>query len=216
MNEESHLSTSMNSVRVQSDRPRALAVIADKVLFIDFGNDSFKAIALGEEAALREDALLCDPEMRRITDCSEILLRHPKEAAPSLLLRSRLMLILLAAYSNLWARFSLKFRGLGSIFEHAKRLETESDLTVDQARLQRVVRSFVLVNTAFSLHKDPKDCLPRSLALRQLLTTLGIASRMKIGARLAPFSSHAWVEVNNKPILDRIEDISDYRVLLAI
>lgn len=64
------------------------------------------------------------------------------------------------------------------------------------------------------------DCLPRSLVLRDLLHKRGIDAKVLIGVAKNPEStanigilSHAWVEVDGKPIGER-EDLKDnFRVV---
>jgi prolyl oligopeptidase len=55
-------------------------------------------------------------------------------------------------------------------------------------------------------------CLHRSVVLVLLLRRYGIAARLVIGARRAPFYAHAWVEVDGRPIGER-KPVDEYSVL---
>jgi hypothetical protein len=50
----------------------------------------------------------------------------------------------------------------------------------------------------------PENCLVRSLCLQWLLRRRGVASELRIGARLVggQLESHAWVEVDGRPVND--------------
>ncbi|HEY1607563.1 MAG TPA: lasso peptide biosynthesis B2 protein [Allosphingosinicella sp.] len=61
-----------------------------------------------------------------------------------------------------------------------------------------------------------RDCLRRSLSLHALLKRCGIASRHHIGVALHPFRSHAWVEVDARPVLEAPRATSPYRTISAI
>lgn len=45
-------------------------------------------------------------------------------------------------------------------------------------------------------------CLDQSIALRQFLAEIGIASVLKIGVKRQPFAAHAWLEINDVPVLE--------------
>jgi hypothetical protein len=46
-------------------------------------------------------------------------------------------------------------------------------------------------------------CLQRSLATAMLLRHYGFPAEVVIGARILPFKSHAWVELNNVVVNDK-------------
>lgn len=52
------------------------------------------------------------------------------------------------------------------------------------------------------LYWKPVRCLQRSVCMVRLLRAQGVAARLVIGYRPAPFFSHAWVEVNGHVIND--------------
>ncbi len=53
---------------------------------------------------------------------------------------------------------------------------------------------------AASLYWKPARCLQRSVALARLLRAYAYPAELVIGFRLAPFFSHAWVEVEGRVI----------------
>jgi ATP-binding cassette subfamily B protein len=58
-------------------------------------------------------------------------------------------------------------------------------------------------------------CLEKSLAVFLLATSQGKSIDMVIGVKLAPFASHAWVEVEGVPVHEE-EEIGTYRRMLMI
>jgi hypothetical protein len=56
-------------------------------------------------------------------------------------------------------------------------------------------------------------CLQRSAATTLLLRRHGVAAELVIGAKLLPFRSHAWVELNGQVINDRHYMRTIYQVL---
>jgi len=58
------------------------------------------------------------------------------------------------------------------------------------------------VSLAACFYFRPVPCLQRSVALTRMLRERGIAARLVIGYRPAPFFSHAWVEVEGRVVND--------------
>ncbi|MBD1372841.1 lasso peptide biosynthesis B2 protein [Hazenella sp. IB182357] len=56
-------------------------------------------------------------------------------------------------------------------------------------------------------------CLENSLALFLWTTSKGEAINWCVGVRLAPFSSHAWIEVDGQPVG---ESIDHYKKIIVI
>lgn len=69
------------------------------------------------------------------------------------------------------------------------------------------------VDAACALYFKPALCLQRSAATTWLLRRHGWGARMAIGARIEPFRSHAWVEVEDRAVNDKASTIEAYRVL---
>src|SRR5258705_13422336 len=55
-------------------------------------------------------------------------------------------------------------------------------------------------------------CLQRSFVATRLLRRAGIAAKMAVGARTAPFKAHAWVEVDGKPVTERADALTAFAV----
>jgi hypothetical protein len=56
-------------------------------------------------------------------------------------------------------------------------------------------------------------CLQRSAATTLLLRRYGWNAQMVIGARVLPFKSHAWVEIDGTLVNDKPNTLSTYQVL---
>lgn len=67
-------------------------------------------------------------------------------------------------------------------------------------------------------HLLPMTCLPRALALRQMLRARGIASALRIGVRKenATLSAHAWVEVSGRALGEPEAIEERFRALLPL
>jgi len=65
-------------------------------------------------------------------------------------------------------------------------------------QLQKAICDAVLLATCF--YWKPVLCLQRSVCTARLLRRYGVAARVAIGFRPAPFFSHAWVEVDGKVV----------------
>jgi hypothetical protein len=55
---------------------------------------------------------------------------------------------------------------------------------------------------ASCLYWKPVRCLQRSVCTTSLLRRRGVPARLVIGYRLAPFRSHAWVELDGRVVND--------------
>lgn len=75
---------------------------------------------------------------------------------------------------------------------------------------EEIERFATLLNLAARYTPAPSTCLTRSLVLVWLLKRRGVASRLRIGVRLADglLDAHAWVEYRGVPVNDR-QDIAD-------
>lgn len=78
---------------------------------------------------------------------------------------------------------------------------------------QRVCDDVLL---ATCLYWKPVLCLQRSVCATRLLRARGVAARLIIGYREAPFFSHAWVEVGSRVVNDSPAYRSRLRVLHAL
>jgi hypothetical protein len=103
-------------------------------------------------------------------------------------------------FRALWelARYEaiIALRGFGFIQRQLKR---QSPVTqAAQPELEQAICNAVLLATC--LYWKPVLCLQRSVCAVRLLRTNGIAAKLVIGYRPAPFFSHAWVEVDGRVV----------------
>jgi hypothetical protein len=77
-------------------------------------------------------------------------------------------------------------------------------LAADLALRLRPTRALerALAASAAAHHVWPMRCLPRSIALQQLLATRGVPARLRIGVRKESggLTAHAWVEVGGQAV----------------
>lgn len=104
-----------------------------------------------------------------------------------------------AAACLLRARRSLRDVGLAATMAWAER---HQKVTSD-VPLTRALAAFRRVEGCLPNRKGDLDCLPRSIALFAMLRGYGFAATHKIGLHRFPFDAHAWVEVDDVPVLER-------------
>lgn len=86
--------------------------------------------------------------------------------------------------------------GVGRILRQLRREHLPLKPLSEQ--LQKAICDAVLLATCF--YWKPVLCLQRSVCTARLLRRYGVAARVAIGFRPAPFFSHAWVEVDGKVV----------------
>jgi Transglutaminase-like superfamily len=86
--------------------------------------------------------------------------------------------------------------GVGRILRQLRR--EHLPLKPLSVQLQKTICDAVLLATCF--YWKPVLCLQRSVCTARLLRRYGVAVRVAIGFRPAPFFSHAWVEVDGKVV----------------
>jgi len=87
-------------------------------------------------------------------------------------------------------------RGFGYIQTRLKR-QSFGAKPPDHEREQAICNAVLL---ATCLYWKPVLCLQRSVCAVRLLRKYGIAAKLVIGYRPAPFFSHAWVEVDGRVV----------------
>lgn len=80
--------------------------------------------------------------------------------------------------------------------------------------LRQAVCNAVLLATC--VYWKPVLCLQRSVCAVRLLRSYGIAAKLVIGYRPAPFFSHAWVEVDGRVVNGSAAYQSRMRVLCTV
>lgn len=113
--------------------------------------------------------------------------------------------VLLAA-----ANLSLKTLGLRRSVRLARRLvkRAPGGADADRGQVMEVARR---VATAAAFYPGRAQCLEQSLALFLLLRRRGIGAELRIGVQPFPFTAHAWVEHEGRPVNER----EDYVTRLA-
>lgn len=100
-------------------------------------------------------------------------------------------------------------RGFGYIQRQLKR---QSPVTkVADPEMRQAVCNAILLATCF--YCKPVLCLQRAVCAVRLLRKCGIAAKLVIGYRPAPFFSHAWVEVDGRVVNGSAAYQSRMRVL---
>jgi hypothetical protein len=119
-------------------------------------------------------------------------------------------------FRALWelARYEaiVAMRGFGSIQRRLKRQRPAEQ--APSLEIQEAVCNAVLLATC--LYWKPVLCLQRSVCAVRLLRRYGIAAKLVIGYRPAPFLSHAWVEVDGCVLNSSAAYQSRMRVLCTI
>jgi hypothetical protein len=111
--------------------------------------------------------------------------------------RVQYILLVLRALWEL-ARYDavIALRGFGYI---QRQIKLQSPVTLaSDPELQQPICNAVLLATC--LYWKPVLCLQRSVCAVRLLRSYGIAAKLVIGYRPAPFLSHAWVEVDGQVV----------------
>ena len=105
-------------------------------------------------------------------------------------------LVLRALYEIFRYEVVVSLRGVGRILSQLKRQPVNTRPISPE--LEEVICDAVHVATCF--YWKPVLCLQRAVCTVRLLRRYGIAARLVIGYRPAPFFSHAWVEVDGRVV----------------
>lgn len=119
--------------------------------------------------------------------------------------------ILQAYFSMIRASYMLSKHGFEYTF-----LEVISLLPHKRIRkpeeLKKYRSIFLTAENCYFRKMAPDDCLSRSIGLLYFLLLQGFPAKLCLGARLFPFRSHAWVEVNNQAVMDSENLISTFSI----
>jgi len=119
-------------------------------------------------------------------------------------------------FRALWelARYEtiVALRGFSSIRRRLKRQHPAKQ--TPSPEIQQAICDAVLLATCF--YWKPVLCLQRSACAVRLLRKYGIAAKLVIGYRPAPFLSHAWVEVDGRVVNSSAAYQSRMRVLCTV
>jgi hypothetical protein len=108
-----------------------------------------------------------------------------------------------------WVDIVLAIDGLRPFLGRSR----ESDRRNSSNQAEQIHSLRTAVDLACVLYPKPVLCLQRSVATALLLRLNGIDARLLIGVRMTPFKSHAWVEVDGRPINDKPYMREIYQVL---
>lgn len=84
-------------------------------------------------------------------------------------------------------------------------VSTNTDLRVARALAARV-------RTAGALVPLPVRCLEQAVVVYWLLQRRGLRAEFRLGARLAPFGAHAWVEHDGTPLVVNAHELHHFAV----
>lgn len=101
---------------------------------------------------------------------------------------------------------SLGFKNVRAAVLRTKR----RDATADSDDVIRVVDA---VRTMCVLYFKKSFCLQRAFVATRLLRRLGVNATLVIGSQPAPIRSHAWVEVDGVPVINRTTHLAFYKVI---
>jgi hypothetical protein len=113
---------------------------------------------------------------------------------------------------------SLRVRGFGPTYVMCERdVQARQAEISDKTAVCAAEQAFLAAERFFWSRTAPDDCLVRSLALFSFLRRGGLRVTHRIGVKLLPsFSSHAWVEIDDSPLLDAPEITGPYTVIASI
>jgi len=78
---------------------------------------------------------------------------------------------------------------------------------------ETVVHVVDAVRAMCVLYFKESYCLQRAFVATRLLRRRGIAASLVVGSQPAPIRSHAWVEVEGVPVINRISHLAFYQVI---
>ena len=109
----------------------------------------------------------------------------------------------------------LKSRGLAAVLEdlHMKLHSSALAPVTDQARALQIVAAF---DHARLVRSAVDRCLPRSIALAQMLTKAGYRSQVIVGVKLQPFAAHCWVQSGGMMLNESPEEAARYTPILIL
>jgi Transglutaminase-like superfamily len=109
-----------------------------------------------------------------------------------------------------WAGVLMRCRSLKHVLRH---LEKVPPFAIPRAGTQTAAAICQAIDLACAFYPVRVLCLQRSIATALLMRRNGIGAELVLGARLLPFKSHAWVEVNGVPVNDKPYMREIYEVL---
>jgi hypothetical protein len=102
----------------------------------------------------------------------------------------------------------MKFGDLDAI--HSRLLGRPSQPRTSGAESHCLCRA---IDYACVFYFKPVLCLQRSSATTALLRSQGYEAQLVIGAKILPFDSHAWVEIEGQVVNDKQDFVSTFLVM---
>lgn len=103
------------------------------------------------------------------------------------------------------AAIALRVLGLRRTMAVAHRIARPAVLPADAVPIGLIGRTAHRVMRAAAFFPGRAECLEQSLTLYVLLRRRGLPVELRLGVQSFPFSAHAWVEYNGRPVNEREE-----------
>lgn len=184
--------------------------VDDCVFLLDLASGEY--FGLDGEAAREWHSLLMTPGARLDGRTDSAVIHHavrrgwlvdgsrvPEQAPPSQRQTSAQDWRKNPLFNLLATNWSMRHRGFGKTYARIVDLDRRSGLLPD-ASVRTLLADFHLSETLLVSRLGFRDCLPRSLALFAFLRANGVSARHRIGVKRFPFSAHAWVENEGRPL----------------
>jgi len=78
---------------------------------------------------------------------------------------------------------------------------------------ETVIQVVDAVRAACVLYFKKNHCLQRAFVATRLLRRRGVDATLLIGSQPAPIRSHAWVEVDGVPVINRTTHLAFYKII---
>ncbi len=100
----------------------------------------------------------------------------------------------------------------GRHFARLHRVVHDWPVAGNEASYQTIERVCQAVNYALMWYPKRVHCLQRAAVTTCLLRSAGVPAKMVLGAQKVPFKAHAWVEVEDKAVNERMDVLGKYGV----
>jgi len=186
-------------------------------------NDGFRLALSGEASVLDEAVMprLLEAQLLAVTDGPD----HPSAPTlPELPIRSLLDEAVAdasmvagwrAAFLQWVARRTLSRHGLSAVASIFAALERRPEIKPDRA-LRIAKRSAMAFRRSGTLVTSADTCLVRSTALALTLRRRNVPAQLVLGVTASPFSAHAWVQLRDLLLNDRIEHVRSFTPIWAL
>jgi hypothetical protein len=98
-------------------------------------------------------------------------------------------------------------------FKHVRAAVRRTRCRTTAAEPDTVIHVVDAVRSTCVLYFKKNHCLQRAFVATRLLRRRGVAATLIIGSQPAPIQSHAWVEVNGIPVINRTAQLAHFIVI---